>query len=364
MAKLMRAARLHASGDLFRLDTVPMPALRAGDVLVRVAAASVMPNLRSVVADQPARYPFLVLPRLPAILGLDATGVVVGVGTLVSAGIAPGDRVYVNPVISCGACEACRRADFLGCASFTLLGCFGLGSRSRAMLEAYPYGGFGEYLIAPASSLVKLHDTTSFEQGARFGALGNAYSALRKAGFSPGQTVLVDGATGVLGLATVMLAMSMGAGKIFATGRDRRLLDRLQRCDPARIVPILRPEEAVADVVMEATGCQGADVLVVARGASTSAAGIAEGLDALRRGGKAMRIGSFAQSFTHDAGASYRGSLGFATAEVQDVASMAGCCTLDLRVFDTERFSLPEVNDAFDAIEQREGGFTNIVVTP
>lgn len=358
MAKLMRAARLHASGDFFRLDAVPMPVLRPGDVLVRVAAASVMPNLRSVVADFRERFPFLVMPRLPAIFGLDVTGVVAGVGTQVRAGPVPGDRVYVNPSLSCGVCEACRRADLEACASFTLLGCFGLGAESRPILEAYPYGGFGEYLVVPAANLVKLHDTTSFEQGARLGALGSAYAALRKAGFCAGQTVLVDGATGVLGLATVMVAAALGASRIFATGRNNALLSRLVRYDPTRIAAILLPDERVTDAVRTMTGGEGADVLVVARGASLRLAGTRDCLGGLRRGGKAIRIGGLDQ---HEPCAR---CLGFTTSEVQEVAAMAGVGALDLTLFDVERFSLREVNDAFDAIEQREGGFTNIVVMP
>lgn len=106
-------------------------------------------------------------------------------------------------------------------------------------------------MTAPAANLVKLPaDSISFEQGARFGYLGTAYSALRKAEFSPGQTVLIDGATGTLGLGAVILALAMGAARIFATGRNT-LLEKLQQLDPQRIVPIALGSApgSVADLV-------------------------------------------------------------------------------------------------------------------
>ena len=59
---------------------------------------------------------------------------------------------------------------------------------------------------------------------------------------------------------------------------------------------------------------------------------------------------------------SYIGSLWFTTAEGQDMAAMAGAGTLDLGVFEHERFSLDRVNEALDAIDQRTGGFTNVVI--
>ena len=58
------------------------------------------------------------------------------------------------------------------------------------------------------------------------------------------------------------------------------------------------------------------------------------------------------------------GSLWFTVAEGQDMAEMAAAGTLDLTKFDQEVFPLSEVNDALDALENRKGGFTNVVVTP
>ncbi|WP_341274968.1 alcohol dehydrogenase catalytic domain-containing protein [Acidovorax temperans] len=105
------------------------------------------------------------LPKLPAIYGLDSAGVVAAVGSQVRFGIKVGDRVYVNPGLSCGSCTACRRGDNVNCTAYTFQGYFGFGPGSQQIFEDYPYGGFGQYLTAPASNLVVLPESISFEQG-------------------------------------------------------------------------------------------------------------------------------------------------------------------------------------------------------
>lgn len=152
--KTMLAARLHQEGSDFSVDTIPVPEPRPTDVLVKVKACGVVPNLRNVVTHYSKWFPFLPLPKLPAIYGLDASGVVEAVGSQVHA-IKPGDRVYVNPGLSCGSCPACRRNDNVNCPAYTFQGYFGFGPGSQQIYNDYPYGGFSEFLTAPAANLVK-----------------------------------------------------------------------------------------------------------------------------------------------------------------------------------------------------------------
>ena len=368
MTKMMRAARLHKVGEPFHVDTIPVPELGPNDVLVEVKAAGVVPNLRNVVTKYPEWFPFLPLPQLPAIYGLDSAGLVAEVGSRVRSGIKPGDRVYVNPGLSCGSCTACRRGDLINCTSYTFMGYFGFGPGSQQLFQDYPYGGFGQYLKSPAANLVKLPDSITFEQGARFGYLGTSYSALRKAQFSPGQSVLIDGATGTLGLGAVLLALAMGATRVFGTGRNRALLDKIQNIDPTRIVPIALGTRPTSEIVMEATEGYGVDVLIEALGPNAAVSTVLDSFNALRRGGKAVNIGGVADPIPLDPfplmclQKSYIGSLWFTAAEGEDMAAMAASGRLDLSVFEHERFGLDQVNEALDAIDQRTGGFTNVVI--
>ena len=368
MTKMMRAARLHKVGEPFRIDTIPVPDVRPMDVLVEVKSAGVAPNLRNVVAHYPEWFPFLPLPALPAIYGLDSAGVVSQVGSKVRSGIKTGDRVYVNPGLSCGSCTACQRGDPINCIAYTFQGYFGLGRGSRQAFKNYPYGGFGQYLTAPAVNLVKLPDSISFEQAACFGYLGTAYSALRKAHFAPGQSVLIDGATGPLGFGAVILALAMGAGKVYATGRNTALLDKVHRLDRHRVMPIALGGRATSEIIMEATEGYGVDALIEAQGPDAPIATVVDSFDALRRGGSAINIGGIATAIPLEPFAlmclqkSFIGSLWFTTGEGKDLAAMADAGTLNLDAFEHERFPLEKVNEALDAIEQRGGGFTHVVI--
>lgn len=369
MTDTMRAARLHGISEQFRVDTINVPQVRDTDVLVEVKAAGVVPNLRNVVTNYPKWFPYLPLPKLPAIFGLDAAGVVASVGARVRNGIAPGDRVYVNPGLSCGSCKACRSGDNINCPAYTFQGYFGFGEGSQQLFEDYPYGGFGQYLTAPADNLVRLPESISFEQGARFGYLGTAYAALRKARFGAGQSVLVDGATGTLGLCAVLNALAMGAARVVGTGRNRQLLDELQALDKTRVITHSLEDGSTAERIMEVTDGFGVDTVISCLGPNAPAATVLDAVDGLRRGGTLVNIGGVAEAVALDPfkmmclQKSYVGSLWFTSKDGEDMAAMADAGILDLSVFRHERYALDDINDALHATEQRQGGFTNVVVT-
>lgn len=365
----MQAARLHEVGPRFTIDQIDIPQCGPNDVLVQVKACNVVPNLRNVIEHYPTWFPYLPLPKLPAIYGLDAAGVVHTVGSQVHS-LKPGDRVYVNPGRSCGSCHSCLRGQHLNCTAFTFQGYFGFGAGSQRVFEDYPYGGFCEYMTSPANGLVKLPESISFEQGCRFGYLGTAYSALRKAGVCAGQSVLISGATGTLGLGAVMLALAMGATKIFGIARNRQLLERVRQIDPTRIQVLSIGDQPVEEWVQANTDGLGADVFIDAIGPGAPHEISISGIKSLRRGGRMVDIGGMAEDLPVPMfqlmcyQISVIGSLWFSVAEGQDIAAMAAAGTLDLSLFEQEVFPLSQVNDALDALEDRKGGFTNVVVKP
>jgi D-arabinose 1-dehydrogenase-like Zn-dependent alcohol dehydrogenase len=232
-AMTMIAARVHKYGEPMQLDRIPIPEPRSTDVLVEVKACGIVPNLARVVANffgTQAPDP-KAMPPLPAIFGLDPVGVITKVGDQVRS-MRPGDRVYVNPARKCGSCRMCRSGQPLDCPNFTFQGYFG---RSQEIMKAYPYGGLCQFITAPEDALVKLPDNVSNEAAARFGYLGTAYAAMKKLGVGPGQTFLVNGISGMLGLNAAMLALAMGATRSLGTGRNKVLLDRVKALSPQRI---------------------------------------------------------------------------------------------------------------------------------
>lgn len=374
----MIAARLHKYGEPMQLDRIPIPAPRSTDVLVEVKACGIVPNLARVVANFfGTQTPDLkIMPPLPAIFGLDPTGVIAKVGDQVRS-IRPGDRVYVNPARKCGSCRMCRSGQPLDCPNFTFQGYFG---RSQEIMKSYPYGGLCQFITAPEDALVKLPENVSFEAGARFGYFGTAYAAMKKLGVGPGQTFLINGISGTLGLNAAMLALAMGATKILGTGRNATLLDRVKALSPQRIEVCAvndakgpQPTGATDPLVAWAkamTDGYGVDCLLDCLPPGASAASMMRALFTLRRGGRAANVGAVMEVLPINAfwmmtnRISMQGSVWFTTGEGEEMAAMAAAGTLDASPLRHRVYPLSQVNQALASMDDRDGGFTNFIVDP
>jgi D-arabinose 1-dehydrogenase-like Zn-dependent alcohol dehydrogenase len=366
----MLAARLHAIGAPMQLERVPVPEPRPTDVVVKVMACNIVPNLKNVLAIYAEWFPYLPLPKLPATFGLDTSGIVTQVGSHVTD-VAIGDRVYVNPGLSCGACRACRRGEEPNCDTYTFLGYFSFGKDGQKLFDAYPYGGLSEYLTSPQANLIKLPDSVSFEQGARFGYLGTAYSALKKAKAGPGKTVLVDGISGTLGIGACLNALAMGAIKIFGTGRNVELLQDVKALAPERIDVHAVGDGSLRDFVLANNESRGVDIVIDTLGPGSPKETFLEAISTLARGGVLVDIGGMMEQPGLDLFAmmcsqqSILGSLWFTTGEAQEMSDLAGCGALDLSVLESHVFPLEKINEALDeGLPARHGGFTNFIVTP
>lgn len=374
----MMAARLHAIGEPLRIDEIPVPDVRPADVLVEVKACGVVPNLRRVISNffgtkAPDRKRF---PPLPAIFGLDPTGVVAAVGEQVTA-IKPGQRVYVNPARSCGSCRMCRTGRPMECQSFTFQGYFG---RSPGIMKAYPYGGLSQFLTAPATALITLPDSMTFEQAARLGYLGTAYSGMKKIGVGPGDTMLINGISGTLGLCAAILGLAMGVTKILGTGRNQELLDRVKALAPNRIFVYAMKDEIDPDpdapekdeFVMWTKAVNNGisvDGMIDCLPPGAPASALVRGLYTLRRGGNAVNVGAVTDNLPLNGfwmvanQIGLKGSTWFSTAEGEEMASMADTGLLDLSVFDHRVSSLSKVNEALAGMsDNKDGGFANFVI--
>src|SRR5262249_61887461 len=123
--------------------SVALPAPLARGLLLRSEASGVIP-MRTVIFGGSL---WTDRPRLPASVGLVAAGVVVKVGSEVTD-VAVGERVYVNPWLSCGMCSYCRAGEPMLCEAAAFQGYFGFFPHSIRQLMAYPFGGVSEYMTA------------------------------------------------------------------------------------------------------------------------------------------------------------------------------------------------------------------------
>ena len=365
MKDTMRAARLHQPGQPMRIDSVPVPAIRPHEVLVRVAAAGAISNMNAVFSGQYWYH----LPPLPAVVGLDAAGVIERVGEGVRE-FREGERVYINPLLSCGSCHHCRGGNPTNCSFSVFRGYFAFSNQAVKLLEDNPHGGFSEYTAAPAGNLVKLPKEVSFELAARWGYLGTSFAALEAGGTRGGSWVLVNGATGILGVGAVLWALGMGAARILGLGRKRDILERVKALAPRRIDVLALGERSIAEWVRERTDGIGADMLLDCTGRGSLPATTLDAIGGLKPGGIAVNVSALTDPLPINpvkfmtAQLHYRGSNWVSVAQGERMAEMVRCGAVDLGAIEPRVYPLTEVNEALAEVKKRPGGFVNIVVAP
>ena len=204
-----------------------------------------------------------------SIFGLDPAGEVVALGEDV-LGFALGDRVYINPGRGCETGRHCLSGDRISCKYYATNSYFGYSEEARVILDRNPNAGFGEYMTAPVSALVKLSDNISFEEASRFSYIGAAYGGLRKTHLGPNSTLLINGTGGTLGLSAVVTTLAMGVRKIFGTGRNKKLLAAVKAISAGRIEVFSTLDGSLANWINIQTSGEGVDVVLDCLGPGSS----------------------------------------------------------------------------------------------
>jgi L-iditol 2-dehydrogenase len=266
----MRALLLSEYKKLSVVD-MPVPEFADDEVLVRVKACGVCgSDIHGYDGSTGRRIP-------PLVMGHEAAGVIDRVGTTVD-GFAPGDRVTFDSMVSCGACDFCRRGEINLCDNRMVLG-VSCGDYRR-------HGAFAEYVSVPARILYKLPDSLSFERAALTEAVSIAVHAVNRRVPHAGETAVVIGA-GMIGVLTIQALRAKGARTIVAVDVDAQKLDLARRMGATQTV-----NASTADVpatVAALTGGVGADVAyeVVGHGDTVSSA-----IRSVRKGGTVVIIGN------------------------------------------------------------------------
>ncbi|PPB49341.1 alcohol dehydrogenase [Arthrobacter pityocampae] len=275
----------YAASTPLSLESVPVPEPRPGELLVRIARASLCHSDLSVINGSRIR-------PLPMALGHEATGVVEGVGDGVGD-VRVGDHVVLVFVPACGACRACSA----GRPALCYRGAESNGSgdllHGPALLRDADGGrinhhlgvsAFAQYAVVARESVVVIDDDVPFDVAAMFGcaALTGIGAVLNTAAVREGQSVVVFG-LGAVGLMAVMAAAQIPGTTVVAIDPLAAKQELGLRCGAQHAGP---PEEA-ADLVQRVTD-GGADVVIEAVG---SARVMEAGLGLLARGGALVSVG-------------------------------------------------------------------------
>lgn len=268
--QMMKAMVIHRHGGPEVLDAAEVSVPAHGDLEVRVRMAAC--GLNHLDLWVRGGLPNLKLP-MPHVLGGDIAGTVDAVGSSVRH-VKPGDRVVLNPGVSCGVCARCLGGQDNLCPHYGIFG-------------EHRWGGNAEYVVAPAANVALLADSVSFVEAACLPVtFVTAWQMVaHKARVQPGDRVVVVGASAGVGVALLQIARLFGATVIATSTREdkrRRLLE----LGAAHALDSAAPD--LAKQVKALTGGAGADVVFEHVGLATWE----QSVRSLRYGGRLVTCGA------------------------------------------------------------------------
>ena len=263
----MLAAVYRGVNDV-RLETVPVPQIGAGELLLRVHTCGVCgTDLKKIATGSHSA---------PRIFGHETSGVVAAVGAGVRQ-FAPGNRVVVFHHIPCRQCYYCLHQTFAQCATYKKVGC-------TAGFEPSG-GGFAEYVRVMdwivEQGTVRMPDGVSFEQACFVEPVNTCMKGIQALRLQPSETVLTIG-QGPIGIILSVLARRAGASVITSDLYPERLkitksLGLQNTVDASK--------HDVVSTIREQTEGRGADAVILAVGSNGL---IRPAMDAVRPGGRVL----------------------------------------------------------------------------
>ncbi|PYX87118.1 MAG: Zn-dependent alcohol dehydrogenase [Acidobacteria bacterium] len=262
------AAAVYRAVNEVRVESVPVPQIGPGELLVRVHTCGICgTDLKKISTGSHSA---------PRIFGHETSGVVVAVGERVDE-FRPGDHVMVFHHIPCGDCYYCRHKIFAQCPTYKKVGC-------TAGFEPSG-GGFAEYVRVMdwivLRGTVRIPDDVSFEQACFVEPVNTCMKGIETLRLEPGETVLTIG-QGPIGIILSVLAQRTGAVVITSDLYPERL-KIAQTFGLGRTIDASRFD--VVEAIREQTDGRGADAVILAVGGNSL---IRTAMDACRPGGRVL----------------------------------------------------------------------------
>ena len=278
-----RAATIRAvvqtGPEKFEIQNFERPRIGADDALLKLEACGICGT------DIEQYTGHLKIVEYPYIPGHEPLGIIAEIGEEAAArwGVAPGDRVAVEPLIACGHCDSCARGEPNACPNWMSYG-------FHSSLQAPGlYGAYADYMyLAPGTRLHRMDPTIPAETAAFFNPMGAGVRwAVGAPALAAGDSVVILG-SGQRGLASVMAARAAGAARIIVTdlARAAHKLELARRFGAHHTIVV--DEEDSVSAVRRLTNGKGADVVV---DVSTAAGPVADAVEMVRNGGTIILAG-------------------------------------------------------------------------
>lgn len=319
-----------------------LPEAGLNDVVVKVKAAAIC---GSDLHLYKGKHPVV---SLPSAVGHEIAGQVIATGKQVTK-VKEGDRVAVEPIITCGKCDFCQRGDYHLCIKVSFQ-------------YRQGQGGFAPYFIVHEDHVFRLPQAISYEEGALLEPLSVALHAVKLSGIRLGQSYAIFGA-GAIGLMVLQLARLASGGQSFIVDiRDFRL-EKAISMGAAHAINNSHGE--AIQVLLEETGQMGVDFAFEAVGIEAT---LVQALQSLKKGGKTVVMGIFENPEAHlpvnlfvQKEICLAGSQGY-NRDFQDAISLLKHGYVNLEPFITHRFPLERLQDAFDLLMDSQSRAIKVLV--
>lgn len=329
MDTTMKAARIHKFGEELRLESVPIPEVGEGQILIAIIASGVChTDLHATAGDMPGN------PSLPFIPGHEIVGSVAATGKSVTE-YREGDMVGLPSLNwTCGECEYCRSGWESLC--------------HRQLATGYSVdGGFAEYVAAPADFAVRIPDGVDpFEIAPILCAGVTTFKGLKQTQAQKGDWVIISGVGG-LGHVAVQYARQFGF-RVGAVDVDDEKLNLAKKLGAELTVNAVTEDAAVK--VQEQIG--GAHAVLVT---AASALAFRSAVGMLRRGGQCVLIGLPPGDFSLPicdvvlAGQTVRGSIIGTRRDMDEAVELAISANIQCTI---EKQPLENINKVFSRLKE------------
>ena len=320
-----------------------MPVAGPGEVLIRTAATAICHTDLGIYTGE---HPGL---RYPVVLGHESTGTIETAGDGV-AGYAPGQPVIINPIISCGHCDSCRRNAQNLC-------------RNAGLFGREVDGSLSEFVSLPARYVHALPAGMSLADATLIETLATVRHAQQRLNIAAGESVAVLG-MGTTGLLHAQLGALAGARPVIVVSRTKWKLDMAMRMGAHHALDT-GAEQAVAEV-LRLTGGDGADVVIDTVGGDAT---LQAGIDMLRPGG---RFSPYAVShaccptFTtfplYFKEISIIGSRALHPADMAPSIDLVASGRIDVAGFVSATYPISRTAEAFEEYERNPGRVLRMVI--
>lgn len=331
----------------FTIEEVPDPVLvNDTDVLIRVGAIGVCGSdvhyyERGRIGDQVVEFPF--------IIGHEFAGTVEKTGKRVSR-VQAGDKIAVDPAISCGKCAQCRQGRPHTCYHIKFLACPGQAS-----------GCLTDYIVMPEANCFPLDQNLSLEEGALSEPLSIGLYAIKQAAVQKGMHVGILG-FGPIGMSVFLMAQAYGSEKIFVTDK---LESRLKIARQNGSTQTGNPEK---EDIVEKFRYAGHGLWDVVFACCGDQEALDQAVDMVKPGGKIMIVGiPDLDRWSFDVSKGRRKEITFIhvrrqNGTVQETLDLMASGRIHAGSMVTHHFPLEETQKAFDLVSNYRDGVMKAMI--